>query len=523
MSGHHTSGGSSNWKLWILVGVLVVVIIALAFLCIHFVLGGGAPAASAPESAANISAQIAAQDANGKDVTKYLAITEGTMAPETDDPNARFLLVDIGWDGKKDPAFPMIVTISDQSFTNDDGLAVYHYAGGQWNLLGTYLIKNNAVSFQADSFSPFAFQVISANPPAAIVTTTPEPTAEPTATPEPTAEPTPTPEPVDYGKYDDEQEGIFLQMDEFKKGRDYVIALIDTENEVEVPEEDGVTFFGAEEDEKVYNAQILTHYDEDELRLVEAQVAETKDGQYYILTPVVEGMLWNTEKRESAYGAYRFSLKNNGKYLNLDNPNEFVVLDEDSGRTRWLYEEIERDGEDVYTLTYRANLDRFFVKTMEMAAAEAEDSEDEEATEAEETLTITATATRKESMILHIFAIDTGEVETEVVSGTLVLTSTPAANAGLDATPVPTNTPNNSGGSNLPQPVTPTAVPTTKPTAVPTAQPTAIPTAAPTDPPAATDPPPVVTDKPINTGSGTNTGGGGNSGGGSQTGSGTNT
>lgn len=492
MSGHHTSGGSSNWKLWILVGVLVVVIIALAFLCIRFMLGDSAPAASAPESSANISAQIAAQDANGKDVTKNLSITEGTMAPETDDPNAQFTLVDISWAGKKDPAFPMIVTISDRSFTNDDGLAVYHYESGQWNLLGTYLIKNNSVSFQTDSFSPFAFQVISANPPAA--TNTPEPTAEPTATPEPTAEPTPTPVPVDYGKYDDEQEGIFLQMDELKKGRDYVIALIDTENEVEIPEADGVTFFGADDDEKVYNAQILLHYDEDELTLVEAQVAETKDGQYYILTPVVEGMLWNTEKRESAYGAYRFSLKNNGKYLNLDNPNEFVVLDEDSGRTRWLYEEIERDGEDVYTLTYRANLDRFFVKEMEMAAPETEENEDEtEAADAEETLTITATATRKESMILHIFAIDTGEVETEVVSGTLVLTSTPEANAGLDATPVPTNTPGNSGG-NLPQPVTPTAVPTTKPTT----KPTAVPTTAPTDKPVATDPPPTTapTDKP---------------------------
>lgn len=514
MSGHHASGGSSNWKLWILVGVLVVVIVALAFLCIHFVLGGSAPAASAPESTVNISAQIAAQDANGKDVTKNLAITEGTMTPETDDPNAQFMLIDIAWAGKKDPVFPMIVTISDQSFTNDDGLAVYHYANGQWTLMGTYLIKNNSVSFQADSFSPFAFQVISANPPAP--TATPEPTAEPTATPEPTAEPTPTPVPVDYGKYDDEQEGIFLQMDELHKGKDYVIALIDTENEVDIPESDGVTFFGAEDDEKVYNAQILLHYDEEELTLVEAQVAQTKDGQYYILTPVVEGMLWNTEKEEYAYGADRFSLVNNGKYLNLDNPNENVVLDEDSGRTRWLYEEIERDGEDVYTLTYRANLDRFFVKEMEMTAAEAEESEngDEEEADAEETLTFTATATRKESMILHIFAIDTGEVETDVVSGTLVLTSTPAANAGLDATPVPTNTPGNSGGgSNLPQPVTPTAVPTTKPTT----KPTTVPTAVPTDEPVPTDTPPVVTDKPSTNTSGTNTGGN------TQTGSGTNT
>ena len=50
MSGHHTSGGSSNWKLWILVGVLVVVIVALAFLCIRFMLGDSAPAASAPAS-----------------------------------------------------------------------------------------------------------------------------------------------------------------------------------------------------------------------------------------------------------------------------------------------------------------------------------------------------------------------------------------------------------------------------------------------------------------------------------------
>lgn len=520
MAGQHASGGSPNWKLWILVGVLVVVIVALAFLCINFVLGGGPTSAPAPESTLNISTQIAAQDAGGKDVTKKLSITEGTMTPDIDDPNAQFVLLDIAWAGKKDPAFPMIVTVSDPSFPDDDGLAIYHYENGQWNLLGTYLIKNNSVSFQADSFSPFAFQVISSNPqPALTVNPTPEPTVEPevTATPEPTAEPTPTPVPVDYGKYDEEQDGVYVQAGKLSEDKKYVIALIDTENEVELPDTNGVTFFG-DDDDKVYNAQILIHYDEDELRLVEAKVAKTDKDRFYILDPVVEGMLWTTENEDYAYGADRFSLVNNGKYLNLDDPNENVVLDEDKVRTRWLYEEIERDGKDVYTLTYRANLDRFFVKEMAMTDAEADeaDSESDDAEEAvslEEILRITATAVRKESLVLHIFALDT-EVETDLVSGTLVTSGTPTPTSTAAATATPKPTSSNSGATPTAVPTakpTATAVPTAKPTPVPTAEPTPVPTAEPDDP-------------GTQTGSGTNTGGSDSgSDSGTQNGSGSNT
>ena len=163
----HASRGSS-WKLWIVIIALALAIIVLGFLCIHFFLGDGGLLRSTPTAENNLSTQASAQDVKGKNVSDKIAVSAGTLRPDTVAADAELTLLDIDWTGKKGANYPLIITVSDESFPDNDGLSVYHCADGVWELLGTYLIENHSVSFQADSLSPFAFQVISS---------TPEPTA----------------------------------------------------------------------------------------------------------------------------------------------------------------------------------------------------------------------------------------------------------------------------------------------------------------------------------------------------------
>ena len=445
MSGHH-SARSSNAKLVVLVAAIAVVVIALAFLGVRFFLSENQPSAYiAPE----VSADISVQDANGRNVSSNVAVTAGTIRPDETmvAADADLMLLDIGWTHKKPMAAPAILTISDSSFPNGDGLAVYHYNNDQWTLIGTYLIANNAVSFQIDSFSPFAFQVISAQPqttPEPVIEVTPEPTPEPT----PEATPEPTPEPIDYGTYSEALEGRYIQADKIVSDGKYIIGLLEP---AEVTEDGDVVFFGDETDDEgnaVANASVLLNYDGETLRTVSVQVAKASDGTYYITEGLVEGMIFEAVEADPYGGTNRYSLQSQDKYLNVDDANENVILNDDDYRTRWLYEDVD----DMETLTYRVSSTAYYGKTFSMTESE----------DGSESLEFTVTSDSDEALEFILFRYDDGkeQVETDVVSGTLVLTSTPAADQNLEATPVPTKEPESDG----PTPVTPTPVP---PTATP--------------------------------------------------------
>lgn len=508
MAGHHSAHSSgSNWKMWIVIAALALVIVVLGFLCIHFILGEQSPE---PAAATGISATIAAQDADGKNVTDKIAVSLGTMRPDTVAPEAELMLLDISWNAKRDPSMPMILTISDPGFKNDDGLAVYHYENGQWVLLGTYLIANQAVSFEVTSLSPFAFQQISAIP-------DPTATPEPTPSPEPTPTPAPTPEPVDYGKYNEVQEGLFVQSEGIKLDDSYIIGYVHPE-ELEIPEDGEVTVFGDESEDasstKVYTATVLVNYDGENLSSVDVLVGKTNDDQYYILDPVVEGMLWTAVASDPYNGADRFSLENNEKYLNLDNENENVVMDDNDYRTRWLYEEVEVDDDTtIDTLTYRISPDSYYAEVFELVKDEADEAEavegeepaedetaeDEEEPAAKPNFTYSVTTDEEKALELVIFRLDDGtaDVDTDRISGTLILMSTPEANQGLDATPIPTINPDDDDDDGGLPSVNPTPKPTTAPTTAPTKTPDTDPdpTEKPADP---TEKPADPTEVPTN-------------------------
>lgn len=463
MSGHHASGGS-NAKLWILVAVLVVVIAVLAFLFISTLTGGS----SGSTVAAGLTTQVSVQDANGKNVTDKVSVAGGQRRPDTVEEDAELILIDTAWTGRGTVSAPVIITVTDGSFTNEDGLAVYAYTDYEWQLVGTYLIVNHSVSFQAGGLTSFAFQVISSEP---------EPTPEPTPSPEP--EPTPIPEePIDYGEYDAVQEGLFLQTNAMELDGSYVIAVITGGEEQTDDGDSGVTFFDANETadgeaEKI-TANVLLNYSGEELRTIEAEVGRTADGRYYMIDPVVDGMLWTAVASDPVNGEDRYSLANNERFLNLDEDNENVVMDDDDVRTRWLYETVEPDDEekeDFSTLSYVVtSAGTYYSSAMEMVAdgaAQTEQAGDEPVETAQESISFTVTDDEKEALTIVIFKLSDGaeETESEIITGTIVLTGTPDALNGLDATPIPTAT--NTGGG-LPivptkAPATPTAPPPTDP------------------------------------------------------------
>ena len=75
-------------------------------------------------------------------------------------------MLDVSWADGKEPDEPVYVTVSDPSFTDGDGLAVYSYAeddaagAGQWEEIGTYAIRDQAVTFQAKDMAALAFAVL---------------------------------------------------------------------------------------------------------------------------------------------------------------------------------------------------------------------------------------------------------------------------------------------------------------------------------------------------------------------------
>lgn len=464
----HAKRGSS-WKLWFIIIALVVVIAILGILCVRYLLNGdgfdlfGSSSSATVDS--SLSTQVAAQDANGKNVTEKISVTAGTQRPDIADVNAELTLLNIDWAGKKDASFPMILTVSDQTFPNSDGLAVYHYANGLWELLGTYLIENHSVSFQTDSLSPFAFEVISSKP---------EPTATPapTDTPAPTETPEPTPEPIDYGKYDAVQAGEFVQVDSLTVDGAYVIALIDTETTQNSEQSDStVTLFDAVQSGTL-TATVLVNYDGTKLSGIELEITKGSDGRYTISDTVTEGMLWTAVTSEYYGDGNRFSLRNNAKFLNLDDSSKQIILNDNEVRTRWLAQTVTPDGSSkgFPSLTYRVDSTTYYIKSFLST-----ESADDEGTSTSTSFSAIVSSDDADAKQIVLFQLRTAIPTTSPENtGLTILTNTPSAIEGLDATPQPTSTPDDSGTLT---PVTPTAPPS-----APT----------PTAPTVATDPPEIT-------------------------------
>ena len=190
----HRKKTNDNWRFWLIGLALAMVVIVLVLLCARCAKQASFDKDDASTPALPVTYEISAQDASGKDVTGKLLIQPSTYAPEGVDVS-RSVLVDISWVGKRAPEFPMIITIKDPSFMDNDGLIVFHFEKTQWEELDTYKIDNNSVSFMVDSLSPFAFVPYSSYNIQPEATATPEPSATPTATPEPSATPTASPSP----------------------------------------------------------------------------------------------------------------------------------------------------------------------------------------------------------------------------------------------------------------------------------------------------------------------------------------
>jgi hypothetical protein len=197
---------------------------------------------------------------------------------------------------------------------------------------------------------------------------------------------------------------------------------------------------------------VLLNYSGQELRTVDAEVGKTADGRYYMIDDVVDGMLWTAVASDTVKSAERFSLENHEKFLNLDEDNENVVMDENNERTRWLYETVDvEDGDDFNTLTYVVSPDTYYSEVLEMVAQALNESEAEGAdADNKQVLQFTMTDDQDKAITVVLFQLSSSEetVSTDVFTGTLVLTSTPSALDDLEATPRPTSTPDTAGATN---------------------------------------------------------------------------
>lgn len=393
----HRTASKSKWKVIVLVVILLVVIAALGILLwqlfgdeIQARLGGGGNEAPAVEP--GVVTDVKAEYGNGRNMGGSISVSQGTLRPADIPEDADVVLLDINWTSKKEMSEPLYITVTDPSFPDGDGLAVHHCdSAGQWELIGTYLIRDHAVTFLAESLSPFAFQVISSEP-EPVATPEASPTPEPTATPEPTPTPTPAPiQAVDYGAYTALQTGAFTMVNEMEDDETYVVALVSNlpegaltapvkEDEDEDEEdEDGPTISYVEapdaapaagETQDVVitpTASVLMNLDGTNLGLTDMTLVQAEDGTWCLSGPITEGMLWKSN-RDAYKDERRFSLENNGSYLNLDEDDQNVVLDDNHVRTRWLIQSATlMNGAQITTLNYR-NDSRFYVSQLAKVA-----------------------------------------------------------------------------------------------------------------------------------------------------------
>ena len=403
-------GGGGGWKTAVLIVLLIVVLAAIGFLVwklfgaqIMGLFGGGKETPPAAASIApGITTQVTAEYENGKSVSGNMAISQGTQRlPDDLADSTTAQVLDVTWTDGKAPEEPVYVTVSDPSFPNDEGLAVYNYVEdelipgeGEWNLVGTYAIRNNSVTFLADDPSAFAFEVISANP----TTPTPEPSTEPALTPTPMPTPSPTPAPlmaVDYGAYGQVQSGVYAQVDEIEDDEVYIVALVrdmptdaneqpeDTTDEADTAEDGGMTISYVDADTgadvpvpdtsapaEAYTgptASVLMNLDGTNMRTVEMNMFQTQDGTWCLDGDITAGMLW-TANRDYYNGGYRYSLGNNEVFINLADDGTNMILNDNHVKTRFLIEDAEMaDGSTVQTLTYADN-GRHYINAMQMIA-----------------------------------------------------------------------------------------------------------------------------------------------------------
>lgn len=483
----HAARGS-NWKLWVLIIILVLAILVLGFLLVQYFMPGLLNldldlgfGTRQTEQVPVLSTSVAAQDAAGKSVSDSVTLSEGTERPDIAAPDAELLLLNIDWTGKREASFPLILSVQNPNFTDGDGLAVYHKGASGWELNGTYLIANNTVSFMTNSLSPFAFEIISSSAPAPTLTPEPSPTPEP----EPTPEPTPTPFVIDYGSFGRVVTGTFVQADAFEEDGAYVIAIVDDPTAGTAGE--AVTFFDAGAAQAPIIGHVLLNYDGKTMRTFDVTLTKDAGGRYSIADPVVRGMLWNVADSDGFGGTTRFALANNDNYLNLDEKDENVILNDNASRTRWLYETITYKNKDnkevsIQTLTYReTTASEYYISAMSYNDADG--------------MKFTSVKNKDKALPIVIFR-HLQLAEGEYFTGTVILTGTPDALAGLDATPEPTPTATPANQNVIPVTSAPAATSTPAPTAAP--QPTAPPeyTIAPQPteaPPAETAAPPAET------------------------------
>lgn len=393
-----------GWKIAVLVVVLLLVLGAMGYL-LWQLFGGqimdmiSGPKNTAADIAPGITTQVSALDSTSSNMSGNLTVTQGEQRPEAVEPEDDVVLLDITWTGKKELTEPLYITVSDPSFSDGDGLAVHHFSHtGTWEKIGTYTIQDHSVTFMVDELSPFAFEIIPLGPPA---TTAPSASPEPSVTPEPTATPEPTPAPIqaeDYGLYADVQEGVFAMAEQFDGKGKFVVALIKNLPEAaqDQPEptadaagddtaEDGPVFtyvdaedgsVGAEDmpeggqsvqpAQEQASAYVLMNVDGKNLRIVEMPLVQAGDGTWCLGGPVTSGMVWTTRGEYYASNT-RYALLNNGSYLNLDDSNTNVLLNDNRVRTRWRIQTTEpSQGEGFDTLDYYIDGDRHYIGAMEM-------------------------------------------------------------------------------------------------------------------------------------------------------------
>lgn len=174
---------------YILLGlVLLLVVAVLVVLCVRCS-RADKPADSV--TAANLTSTIVLQDSYGKDLSKDIEVTAGSLLPEGASV-ADSIALNLAWTGKSTPTYPMIMSITDPAFTDGDGLIVFRNANGQWEKLDTYIVSDHSITFLLDGLGAFAFVPYSKfSTPTPVPTDTPEPTATPSPTP--SASPSPTP------------------------------------------------------------------------------------------------------------------------------------------------------------------------------------------------------------------------------------------------------------------------------------------------------------------------------------------
>ena len=407
-------GGGGGWKTAVLIVLLIVVLAAIGFLVwklfgaqIMGLIGGGKETPPAAASIApGITTQVTAEYENGKSVSGNMAITQGTQRlPDELAGSTTAQVLDVTWADGKEPEEPVYVTVSDPSFPNDEGLAVYNYVEdelipgeGQWNLVGTYAIRDNSVTFLADDPSAFALEVISANP----ATPTPAPSTEPVLTPTPMPTPSPTPiaiVAVDYGAYGQVQSGVYAQVDEIEDDQVYIVALVrDMPTDANEQPEDtadadtadgagsadgGMTISYVDADTgadvpvpdtsapaEAYTgpvASVLMNLDGTNMRTVDMNMFQAADGTWCLDGTITAGMLW-TSNRDYYNGGYRYSLGNNEVFINLADDGTNMTLNDNHIKTRFLIEDAEMaDGSTVQTLTYADN-GRHYINAMQMIA-----------------------------------------------------------------------------------------------------------------------------------------------------------